>query len=234
MKHGALNKSGEGELSVDVVLTRAVEIKVAHHTIPMLVKLASKGRSDHIREAAFHTLSCILHMASKTVLTQFFRDHKIVSSANNIFARALCSCLTSYSDMFSLRDDIVLRGRHEYSKAKATKSKHQDESQTEHEFLVKLLSIHDTIIKNEKHDTADTAKLELEELITDVATEFEESGYTLCMAALKIISQLCVLESDISRVPFKEGQEYMVRLALRDAVDSNSNALYTGPETAAQ
>jgi hypothetical protein len=119
--------------------------------------------------------------------------------------------------MFSLRDDIVLRGRHEYSKAKATKSKHQDESQTEHEFLVKLLSIHDTIIKNEKHDTADTAKLELEELITDVATEFEESGYTLCMAALKIISQLCVLESDISRVPFKEGQEYMVRLALRDA-----------------
>jgi hypothetical protein len=223
-----------GKLSVDVVLSHAVEFKVAHHTIPMLVKLASKGRSDHIREAAFHTLSCILHMASKTVLTQFFRDHKIVSSANNIFARALCSCLTSYSDMFSLRDDIVLRGRHEYSKAKAAKSKHQDESQTEHEFLVKLLSIHDTIIKSEKHDTAEnTGKLELEELITDVATEFEESGYTLCMAALKIISQLCVLESDISRVPFKEGQEFMVRLASRDAVSTATVTPCSGPKTAA-
>ena len=51
--------------------------KVSHHTIPMLVKLASKGRSDAIREAAFHTLSCLLHMASKTVLTKFSMTTKL-------------------------------------------------------------------------------------------------------------------------------------------------------------
>ena len=184
--------------------------KVSHHTIPMLVKLASKGRSDAIREEAFHTLSCLLHMASKTVLTKFFHDHKIVSSPSNVFARALCSCLLAYSENFPLRDDIVLRGRHDFSKAKvvSAKSKNQDESQIEHEFLVKLLSIHDAIGKKEK---LDNAAVHLEEIVTDVATEFEESGYTLCMASLKVISQLCVIESSISRVPFKEGQEFMVR-----------------------
>lgn len=184
--------------------------KVSHHTIPMLVKLASKGRSDAIREAAFHTLSCLLHMASKTVLTKFFHDHKVVSSPSNVFARALCSCLLAYSENFPLRDDIVLRGRHDFSKAKvvSAKSKNQDESQIEHEFLVKLLSIHDAIGKKEK---LDNAAVHLEEIVTDVATEFEESGYTLCMASLKVISQLCVIESSISRVPFKEGQEFMVR-----------------------
>ena len=188
--------------------------KVSHHTIPMLVKLASKGRSDAIREAAFHTLSCLLHMASKTVLTKFFHDHKIVSSPSNVFARALCSCLLAYSENFPLRDDIVLRGRHDFSKAKvvSAKSKNQDESQIEHEFLVKLLSIHDAMGKKEKLDNAAyNAAAHIEEIVTDVATEFEESGYTLCMAALKVISQLCVIESNISRVPFKEGQEFMVR-----------------------
>ena len=230
--------------------------KVSHHTIPMLVKLASKGRSDAIREAAFHTLSCLLHMASKTVLTKFFHDHKIVSSPSNVFARALCSCLLAYSENFPLRDDIVLRGRHDFSKAKAvsehaepsaenlaqetsnrfsaassarpkseassapakseaskkSKSKNQDESQIEHDFLVKLLSIHDAMGKKEKLDNAAyNAAAHIEEIVTDVATEFEESGYTLCMAALKVISQLCVIESNISRVPFKEGQEFMVR-----------------------
>jgi len=162
-------------------------------------------------------------MASNRVLTQFFHDKKIVSSTNNIFARALCTDLQAYSEHFSLRDDIVLRGRHEYSKIskkiatkeeKAGKSKNpqnQDESQIERKFLEQLLSIHDTLGQKEKIDHDDSDALELEGLITDVATEFEESGYTLCMAALKVISQLCVIESDISRVPFKEGQEFMVR-----------------------
>ena len=156
-------------------------------------------------------------MASNRVLTQFFHDKKFVSSTNNIFARALSTDLQAYSDHFSLRDDIILRGRHEYSKiskkiaGKLKNPQNQDESQIERKFLEQLLSIHDTLGQKEKIDHNDSDALELEGLITDVATEFEESGYTLCMAALKVISQLCVIESDISRVPFKEGQEFMVR-----------------------
>jgi hypothetical protein len=164
--------------------------KVALRTMQYIAQLTTPSSPTlDIRIEALRALVCILDSCSALVLDQFLRDTQLIQSTANTFALTLADCIKDY-ERFNERDDILVLGLKEFQDL------HSNE-QLQDEFVRLLIEIEST-------DPSSVLPC-----IRQTFDNFCNEGYTLCMYALRLIEQLCVLSGKMTRTSYIPGQVFL-------------------------